>query len=274
MIRAELLAVVTTTATKVTAAAAVLGLTFTQLVFVALLPALAHGDIGPGAAALGEEVPTLDLSLATAQLDLLHPLGAAMGGGSIGITLVAVTLLGVLAGTSDDRYGGIVGAVLASPRRARIITGQAGAVGLMGAALGVILAVVALITLAGTLAVTGTAFTAGPGDVVATLARGVLAVACLALIGFALGVLVRTQLAGVLSMIAILVAEPLVGGIAQLISGDAPALWTQFLPAALAHQVIQGGSATLSTGLAVTALIALAAALLSAASVALSRRDV
>lgn len=272
MFRAELIGLTTTTATKVSALVAVIGLMFTQLTFVTLLPALARGDIGPGAAALGAEIPVLDLTSAAAQLDTINPLGASMGSGSIGIALIAIVLLGALAGTSDDRYGGMVGAALASPRRGRIVAGKAMAVGLVGIVIGAAMAVASLATLLATLAVTGIPFTAGIGDVVATLGRGVGAIAGLALIGLAVGILVRTQLAGIIAMLAILFAEPIITGIAQLITGGSP-VWTQFLPAALAQNVIHGGSAEVSVGVAAAALVALSAAALAAASVALSRRD-
>ena len=274
MIRAELLGLVTTTATRVAAAVAVLGLLLTQLTLVTLLPALAAGTVGPGAAELGVDLPVLDLASAAAQLDQLNPLGGAMSGGSIGLALVAVVLLGVLAGTSDDRSGGVVGAVLASPRRTRLVLAKAAAVGLGGLAVGVLLSLTALATLLGTLAATGTPVVAAPGDIAAALARGALAVAGLALIGLAVGILCRTQLAGVLVMMAVLVAEPVVAGLAQLVGdGGAPG-WTRFLPVALVQSVVRAEPAGPGAGIAALGLVALVAALLAAASVALSRRDV
>lgn len=272
MFRAELLGLTTTTATKVSALVAVIGLILTQLTFVTVLPALARGDIGPGAAALGVDLPALDLTSAAAQLAAINPLGASMGGGSIGIALLAVVLLGTLAGTSDDRYGGMVGAALASPRRGRIVAGKAMAVAVVGVVIGAVMAVVSLTALLVALAMTGTPFTAGVGDVAATLGRGIVAVAGLALIGLAVGILVRTQLAGILTMLAVLFAEPLLTAMTSLIGGSAP-VWTQFLPVALAQNVIHGGSADVNVGAALAALAALSAAALAAASVALSRRD-
>lgn len=274
MLRAELLSLVTTTATKVTVAVAVIGLVVTQLMFVTLLPALARGDIGPGAAALGEDLPVIDLASASAQLDTLNPLGASMGGGSIGIALIAIALLGVLAGTSDDRYGGIVGAVLASPRRGRIVLAKAGAVGLAGIVLGAAMAVVSLLTLLGTLALTGMPLAASAGDIAAASGRGVLAVACLAVLGLAVGILLRTQLVGVVTMIAVLIAEPMIAGITQLLSGGGAAGWTGFLPVALVQNVIRGGSPELGLAVVAAGLAALTAAALAAATFALSRRDV
>ncbi|MEV7798963.1 hypothetical protein AB0O14_07720 [Microbacterium foliorum] len=273
MFRAELLGLTTTTATKVSALVAVVGLILTQLMFVTVLPALARGDIGPGAAALGADLPVLDLTSAAAQLDAINPLGASMGGGSIGIALLAIVLLGTLAGTSDDRYGGMVGAALASPRRGRIVVGKATAVAVVGVVIGAVMAVVSLIALLIALAMTGTSFIVGAGDVAATLGRGVVAVAGLALIGLAVGILVRTQLAGILTMLAVLFAEPLLAAMTSLIGGGSAPVWTQFLPVALAQNVIHGGSADVHIGVALAALAALTAAALAAASVALSRRD-
>jgi len=180
----------------------------------------------------------------------------------------------VLAGTSDDRSGGVVGAVLASPRRTRLVLAKAAAVGLGGLAVGVLLSVTALATLLGTLAATGTPVVAAPGDIAAALARGALAVAGLALIGLAVGILCRTQLAGVLVMMAVLVAEPVVAGLAQLVGdGGAPG-WTRFLPVAVVQSVVRAEPAGPGAGIAALGLVALVAALLAAASVALSRRDV
>lgn len=283
MFRAELLALVSTTATKVTAAVAVLGLVLTQVVLVTLLPALARGDIGPGAEALGPDLPTLDLASAGSQLAALSPLGASLGGGSIGIALIAITLLGALAGTSDDRYGGMVGAVLASPRRMRVVAAKTGAVAVAGVAIGVVMAVVSLGTLLVGLAVTGTPLAASAGDVVGVLARGALTVGCLALLGLGVGIIARSQLAGVLAVLAILIAEPVIVGTSQLVTGGAAPAWTQFLPVALAQEVIGGGSSAApavgivgagGTLIAIAALLALTFATLAAASAALSRRDI
>lgn len=274
MFRAELIGLVTTTATKVTAAVAVVGLIVTQLAFVTLMPALADGEIGPGLDALGSDFPVLDLATRAVQLDALNPLGASMGSGSIGVALLAITLLGVLAGTSDDRYGGIVGAVLASPKRFRIVAAKAGAVALVGAALGVVLALVSLVTLVITLAATGTPFALGLPDLAARFGLGVLAVTALSVIGLAVGLIVRTQLAGVLTMIAILILEPIVVSSIQLITGGIVPVWTQFLPVALAQGVIHGGTDGLGPSVVILALVALTAALTAAASAALARRDI
>ncbi|HXH34478.1 MAG TPA: hypothetical protein VNJ54_08720 [Plantibacter sp.] len=274
MFRAELLSLVTTTATKVSAVVAVAGLVITQLAFVTLIPALASGEIGPGAEALGSDFPVVDLASRAVQLDALNPLGASMGNGSIGVALLAVALLGVLAGTSDDRYGGIVGAALASPKRSRIVIGKAGAVALVGATLGLILALTSLAALVITLVAAGTPFVLGFGDIASRVGLGILAVTTLAVIGLAVGLIVRTQLAGVLTMLGILVLEPIVVSSVQLVTAATPPLWTQFLPIALAQNVIHAGTGPLSASVAIGALLALTVVASAAASAALTRRDI
>ncbi len=274
MFRAELLGLVTTTATKVSATVALVGLIVTQLMFVTVLPALARGDIGPGAAELGADLPALDLTSAAVQLSAINPLGASMGGGSVGVALLAIVLLGVLAGTSDDRYGGIVGAVLASPRRGRIVIAKAAAAGAAGLVVGAMMAVASLATLLGTLVVAGIPLTAGAGGILGALGRGALVTACLLVIGLAVGILTRTQLAGVITILAIVFVEPIIMAITQLISGGVGSVWTQFLPVTLAHTVIAGGSDGTNLVIATAALIAITAGALGAASLALARRDI
>ncbi|GAA3661716.1 hypothetical protein [Microbacterium marinilacus] len=271
MLRAELLALSTTTATKATAATALVGLAITQLAFVSLLPALARGDIGPGAEALGGDLPDVGLTTGAEQLDALAPLGAAMGGGSLGIVTLAVALLGTIAATSDFRYGGIVGAALAQPRRGRIVVTKAAATGVAAAALGVGLAALSALILLTTLVTAGITLAVDPVAVAGVVARGTVVVACLALIGLAVGMIARSQLSGVVAMLAVLLLEPLVSGVAQLVSGTAQT-WTRFLPVALSQAAIGASDGGLPPIGALAALVALTGALLAVAAVFLRRR--
>lgn len=272
MIRAELLALTTTTATKVASAVAVLGLLVTQLAVVLLLPAIARGDVGPGPQLLGDDLPATDLASAAVQADALDPLGASMGGGSLGLVVLALALLGVLAGTGDHRHGGIVGAVLAAPRRWRVVGAKAVAVTVLGLVLGAVLAALSAGTLLVALAVADVPLAVAPLAVVGLLARGVLAVVCVLLLGLAVGTLVAGQLAGVLVMLAVLLGEPLVAGTAQLLTGSAPA-WTQAMPVALTHALVGAGPALWDPTTAAAALVALTGLALAAAAAVLRRRD-
>lgn len=273
MYRAELIGVRSVLATKVAALVAVLGLAATQVTFVTVLPALARGDIGPGAAALGDDLPAFGLASSAEQLGALSPLGSTTGGGSLGIVVIAVALLGVLAGTSDYRFGGIVGAALATPRRSSILVAKAAATATVAAGIALALVVVSLATLAVTLVTSGIPIAVDPLAVAGVLARGGLVIVLIALIGLAVGVLLRHQLAAVLVMLAILVLEPIVQATAGLITGGAP-IWTQVLPVALAQAAVGAAPAALPPLLALGLLAALTAASLAAAAFALRRRDI
>lgn len=272
MFRAELLNLTTTTAAKVTAVLAVLGLLVAQLAFVSLLPAIMRGELA-GAEEAADDLGAFDLSTTATQLDALSPLGASMSGGSIGIAILAVVILGVLAGTGDYRTGGMVGAALATPRRERIVVAKAGASGFAGLVLGAALVLTSAAVLLITLAASGTAFAVDVGQAAAVGARGVVAVACLVLIGLAVGILTRSQLAGVLIVLSVMLAEPIITVVAQLASGAVP-LWTQLLPVALAHAAIGAGDAVLSPLAATGILLTVTALTLVAATVVVRRRDI
>lgn len=273
MFRAEMLKLTTTTAPKIAVAVGAIGLILTQITFVTLLPALAAGTIGPGRAALGDDFPALDMGSATAQLDALSPFGASAGGGSVGIAVIAVVMMGVLAGTSDYRFGGIVAAALAQPRRVRILLSKAAAIGVVGLATGLVFTLVSLATLLGTVAVMGLPLAVTPLEIAGVIARGTLAVGALSLIALAIGILARSQLAGVLTMLAILLLEPIVLSVTGLILGHVPAA-LQLLPLSLTNAVIGTTGSGLPFPLAVAGLGAVTLALLALAAIALRRRDI
>jgi ABC-2 type transport system permease protein len=272
MVRAELLNLASTTSAKVTALLALAGLVVTQLAFVALLPAIARGDIG-GVEGAADEMGGFDLSAAASQLDALSPLGASMGGGSVGIAILAIAIFGVLAGTSDYRFGGIVGAALAAPRRWPILTAKAAASGISGLVLGTVLVLTSAAVLLVTLAVSGTPFTLDIGQAAAVLGRGAIVVTCLVLLGLAIGILTRSQLAGVLIVLTVMLSEPLVAGVTQMAAGTVP-VWTQVLPVALANAAIGTGPSLLPPLVAGGILIGITAVALIAAGAVVRRRDI
>ena len=272
MFRAELLNLVSTTSAKLTAALAVAGLLATQIIFVSLLPAILRGDI-EGAEGAADELPGFDLAAPATQLDALNPLGASMSGGSVGIAILAVAILGVLAGTGAFRFGGIVTAALAAPRRGRIVAAKAGASGIVGLVLGAALVVVSAVVLLITLAVSGTPIALDAAEAAALAGRGVFAVACLVLIGLAVGLLTRSQLGGVLVVLTIMITEPIIAAVAGLTTGSFP-LWTQLLPVALTHATIGAAPTSLSPLTAGAVLLGITVVALGAATVAVQRRDI
>lgn len=273
MLRAELLKLTTTSASKIALAVGAAGLIVTQLMMVTLLPALASGLIGPGKDVVGDAVPVSDLVTAGGQLVVLSPLGASGGTGSIGIAVIAIVLMGVLAGTSDYRFGGILTTALAQPKRVRILAAKAAAAGIAGVVTGAVFVVVSTGTLLVTLAIANTPLSIGPAVLVAVLARSVLAIACLTMIALAVGVLARNQLIAVFVMVGILIFEMIAQSIAQLITGSVP-IWAQFLPLTLTNAVIGTDPGGLPLPLAVAGLLALTVIALTLAALALRRRDI
>jgi len=272
MIRAELFKLTTTTATRVAVGLGIFGLLATQLTLVALLPALASGAIGPGAEELGGDLPAFDLGTAQAQLAALSPLGANGGAGTIGIAVIAVLVLGVLAGTTDYRFGGIVSTALAEPRRGRIMASKIGATALTGAVVGVLYAAVSVIVLLIALPLSGAGLALGGVELAGVLVRGALVVALFTLLGLGIGVLARNQLAGVLIMFGTLVLELMVQAFVQVVTGTLP-FWAQLLPLSLGQSAIGSGGAVPPV-VALVVLAAEVAAVLGAATLAMRRRDI
>src|SRR5579875_2853268 len=132
------------------------------------------------------------------------PISTATGLGSVttvsGVMMVLAAVLGVIAVSGEYRHGSATLTFLAAPHRARVLAAKAVAVLVPGVAYG----------LAGGLVSTavGLGFVAGHGDHV-TLSAGVLAghilgagagAGLLAALGVGVGALVRSQLAGVISV--------------------------------------------------------------------------
>jgi ABC-2 type transport system permease protein len=274
MIRAELLKLTTTTAAKVAALVGILGLIMTQVTLVTLLPALASGTVGPGAEALGGDLPDFDLATHAAQLAAVSPLGSTSGAGSIGIAVLAVLLLGVLGGTTDYRFGGIVPTALAQPRRGAILVSKTGAMAIAGLLVGIAYALVSLATLLISLPLAGADLAVGVPELLGVLLRGAGVVALLAVLGLAVGVLARNQLAGVLTMFGVLLFELVFQGIVQLVTGTLP-IWAQILPLALSQAAVSSGAAGVIPPLAALAVLAaLVAGTVLAAGAAMRARDI
>ncbi|WP_411699285.1 hypothetical protein [Conyzicola sp.] len=274
MVHAELLKLRTVASTWVALAVAAGGLLVTQVLNVTLLPALASGAVLGDEPALRDELGAIDTGSAAFQYAALNVFGTGGASGSIGIATIAVLALGVLAGTTDYRHGGIVGTALARPRRAGILAGKVAATAIAAAVLGVALAAIALVVLLAS-AVTGDgALALSPLDMASALGRGVVVVVLLALLGLAIGVLVRSQLAAFITVAALLLAEPILQGFVQLVTGGLP-VWAQLLPVSLARAGLSDPAVDsgLAPAVALGVLAALTAAVLGAATVALRRRD-
>ena len=273
MFAAELLKLRTVAAPAVTIAIGAVGLLLTQVLLVTVIPAIANGTIDTNGEVGAAELGPVDPGALPFQLAALDVLGGGSGTGSVSVATIAVLILGLLVATTDYRHGGIVATALAQPRRGRILAAKASATAVTAAAFGVLLAIIA----AGVLVVTvvvlpGAELVLDPLTALAVLGRGVLVVVLLALLGLGIGVLVRSQLAGVLVVVALLLLEPIVQAVAGLISGGVP-LWAQLLPVSLGRTAIAAPEGGLVWGVALAALGGVVAVVLVAASAVLRRRD-
>jgi ABC-2 type transport system permease protein len=228
MLRAELIKITTIKGAFIAAIVAALGVAFTQLATGWLVPSLASLDPEIEAAVGEQAVATPELQLAS-----LNLLGGAGAGGSVGIALIAVLLLGATVATADTRHGGIVTTALAEPRRGRIVRAKALAA-LIAAG---VTAVAAAAVLLGLVMISPDVLEAGGFGVswaaaAEVLGRGILTLAVLGVLGAAIGVIIGGQTATFLILIAGAFADVIVRGLFSL----APALseWGAYLPVALA----------------------------------------
>ena len=111
-------------------------------------------------------------------------------------------------------------------------------------------------------------------------ARGLAVLVLLAWLGLGIGTLVRGQVAGVVTVAALALAEPIVRGAVTLLSGgdSAAADWLPLGLGALASTggsaaTLLGGAAPLGALAALAGLAAWAALLLGGGAVSLRRRD-
>lgn len=274
MIQAEILKIRTGLSMKVAALVAVAGLLVTQLISVTLIPAISSGaiDIGEDLSELGEP----GFGSRAFQFAALSPLGGGAGGaGTLSIAMVAIVLLGVFVATTDHRFGGIVITALAEPRRLRIVGAKVLATSAVAAALGVTFLIICVATLmlsATVLSDAGLLLTWG--EIGVTALKAVAVTVLMALLGLAVGVIARSQLAGVLVAISLLVAEPIVQAFAALFSGGLP-VWAQVLPLSLGQAAIASGEsgAGFPPALALLLLAVITALSLGVAGGVFRRRD-
>lgn len=295
MYRAEMLKLRTTRATWVVAAVAVAGMLVVQA-FTLLLPTILRGTeaLGGGSTVgfqaspemLEDLAPDLgaltDVAQPAFQRGMLDLLGNGLNGsGSVGVATLCMLLLGVLAVTTDFRTGGIVPTALVQPSRLRILAAKAGATATVALAVGVVLAVVGALGLTVAIVTTpGATLALGPGEVLGVWARGLAVLVLLTWFGLGIGTLVRGQVAAVVTVAALALAEPIVRGAVTLLSGgeSAAAEWLPLGLGALASTgqsgaALLGGAAPLGTLAALAGLVAWVTVLLGSGALTLQRRD-
>jgi ABC-type transport system involved in multi-copper enzyme maturation permease subunit len=186
---------------------------------------------------------------------------------SIGTGLFAL-MLGVRVVTDDFRYGTMVPTVLAAPARTGVLVAKT----VLAAVAGALLTAVALAVMVATALLMTSSGAGGPtitGEEVLGLAGLVAAGALWAVLGVALGAVIRQQVAAVVAgIIWILLVENLGAGLL----GDVG----RYLPGQAAHGLgsVRAAGDLLDASAGGLVLVAYTAAALVVAAVALRRRDI
>ncbi|WP_407319384.1 hypothetical protein UQW22_03115 [Isoptericola halotolerans] len=288
MFLAELLKLRSTRAPWVVGIVAVAGAVLVQSTTL-LLPRLADrlGGLGGTSSEIATDlVPDLtamtDLGSASVQRGMLDLLGnGPSGAGSVGVATLCLLILGVLAGTTDFRTGGVVPTALVVPSRARVLLGKAGATAVAALVIGVALAVVGALGLAVAIATTpGAGLAISGADALATWVRGLCVLVALAWLGLGVGVLVRGQVAAIVVVVGAAFVEPLVQATVALLSGGTSSAMS-WLPLTLGSLAstgqgasgLLGGSAAFGAGAALAGLAVWVVVVLGGGAVMFRRRD-
>ncbi|TDE98854.1 hypothetical protein EXU48_01240 [Occultella glacieicola] len=255
MYRSELLKLRTTRAAWIIAAVAWIGMIGVQgltLALPRLVTSLGSGtsDLPPEVAA--ELVPDLatltDLGSPALQRSLLDLLALGPGSSSVGLTVMAVLVLGALVATTDLRTGGIVPTALITPSRPRILAAKAAAGATVAGIVGVGLVVLTALGLFLAVTITpGAELALSPGEVLGIWGRGLAVLVLFTWLGQAIGTLIRGQVATLITVGALIVAEPILRGIVSFIGGGGPAV-TDWLPLGLGSLASVGPGAGMLAG--------------------------
>jgi ABC-type transport system involved in multi-copper enzyme maturation permease subunit len=124
-----------------------------------------------------------------------------LGAGSSGAVLFA-TFAGLLAVTSEFRYGTIRPTLLVQPRRRVVLAAKLAAAALVGVLLAVACLALSLGTGLAILAVRGVDLAPAGGDLLSLVAGTIAAAILSALLGVAIGALIRNQVGAVLAVVA------------------------------------------------------------------------
>lgn len=241
MIRSELLRIRYSLPAKLLLIVLVTEAVLISLLFTAL-PAMIEGlialnDVIPNATSADQfsdaQLHALSLATPTTQLTIIDVLGNS--GTGISLPTIAALLFGALTITIDYRRGSLTAAVLAEPRRGRLLLQKLVALTTAALAAAAALTVLRLVLLLVGAAVQGEALLIDPGQVISFGLRGMLTLALYAWIGFAIGVLVRSPIAVILTLAAAIAIESVIRPIVTVIFG-APNP-TQYLPLGLVPDI-------------------------------------
>ncbi|MGP5220760.1 hypothetical protein [Arthrobacter rhombi] len=241
MIRSELLRIRYSLAAKLLLIVLLAETMFISLLFTAL-PAMIDGlialnDVIPNATSADQfsdaQLQALSLAAPTAQLTIIDVLGNS--GTGISLPVIAALLFGALTITFEYRRASLTTAVLAEPRRGRLLLHKLTALTMTALAAAAALTLLRFMLLLVGAAVQGETLLLDPAQIVGFGLRGMLTLTLYTWIGFAIGLLVRSPVAVVLTLGAAIAVESIVRPIVTLLLG-APNP-TQYLPLCLVPDI-------------------------------------
>lgn len=241
MIRSELLRIRYSMAAKLLLAVLVAEALFISLLFTAL-PAMIDGlialnDVIPNATSADQfgdaQLQALSLAAPSAQQTIIDVLGNS--GTGISLPALAALLFGALTITTEHRRGSLTPAVLAEPRRGRLMLYKLTALTLTALGTAVALSLLRLLLLLMGVAIQGEALLIDPAQITGFGLRGMLTLTLYTWIGFAIGLLVRSPVAVILTLGAAVAVESVIRPIVTVIFGTPNP--TQYLPLGLVPDI-------------------------------------
>lgn len=170
--------------------------------------------------------------------------------GGAGVLTLAVLVLGILAVAGEHRHGTIVPSLMASPRRGRFVAAKLASQATLGAILALAVSVVGLITATAYLATRDVSVDVLSGDVVLTVSAVAVVVTLYAVMGAAVGALVKNQTAAVAgALIWVFTVE---NAIPLVLRNPGLKRW---MPGGLGDRLLQAADPVAGTGDAWVALV-------------------
>jgi ABC-2 type transport system permease protein len=190
----------------------------------------------------------------------------------VGLAAIFTLLFGILAVAGEYRHGTITDSYLSVPGRSRLVTAKLAVYGMIGAAAGLVSALVAIAVTTAWWSAKGGAFDLSAAAAWQTLGGGVAANIAFAAVGVGLGALVRNLVAAVAAALAWIA---LVEGIAGQLLGPGLARWLPFSASeALDRANLTTGSGLLPQWGGGLVVLGYAAVFATAAVITTLKRDV
>lgn len=159
--------------------------------------------------------------------DLTPNTGEGLGTGLhiVGLGSTIAEVAGIIGMAGEFRFGLADQTFLSTPRRGRVLAAKTLVYGLLGLGFGVVNALVALVTAWSRLTVTGDGLPLGQSLLWSTLGGGVASATLFAVLGVAIGVLLRNQVVAIVTVLLVqTIVEPSVQGASRTVGRLLPSV--------------------------------------------------